>query len=108
MKMKWIIRSIVAVNFVRFLLAFVPSFEGTEKSVGAADKIFAWRISGFRADFVWLVITTVLIFIAGIYFLLGIKEDRTAKTDALLCAAWVLAFFIYIARSLFTGMIDFG
>ena len=106
--MKWIIRSIVAVNFVRFLLAFVPSFEGTDKSVGAADTIFAWRMAGFRADFVWLVVSTILVFLAGVYFIFRIKEDRTAKTDVILCAAWVVAFIIYIARTLFTGVLDFG
>jgi len=106
--MKWIIRPIVAVNFVRFLLAFIPSFEGTEKSVGMADRIFAWRISGFRVDFVWLIVSTLFIFMAGIYFISRFKEDHTAKVDAILCAIWVVAFLIYILRTLVTGMLDFG
>ncbi len=74
-----------------------------------ADRIFAsHRVGGFRIDAVWLLASTCVIFLAGLYFLFNVKSNPTAKTNVYLCLAWVIAFIIFVARSFLTGTIDFG
>jgi hypothetical protein len=104
----WLIRSVIAVNFVRFALSFSARFEGTAGSVGVADWLFQMRWAGFRIDFIWLVISTIVVFYAMFYFLSSRKNNSLAKIDALACLAWVVAFVLDIVRSFLTGVIDFG
>jgi hypothetical protein len=104
----WLIRSAIAVNFIRFALSFSSRFEGTAGTVGLADRLFKLRWGGFRLDFVWLVVSTLVIFLAMFYFLLNLKSNPEAKIDTFFCVAWVVAFVIFIARAFLTGIIDFG
>ena len=103
------LRAAIAINFIRFALSFSPRFEGTAASGGLADRIFGgYRLGGFRADGIWLVVSTCVIFLATFYFFLSSKSDPKAKTDTYLCIAWVVAFVIFVARAFLTGIIDFG
>lgn len=104
----WLIRSVIVVNFARFALSFSSRFEGSAGTVGLADRLFQMRWAGFRIDLIWLVISTILIFLAMFYFFLSWKDDSRAKIDALACLAWVFAFIIFIVRAFLTGVIDFG
>jgi hypothetical protein len=96
-------------NFLRFLLSFIPSFEGTEHDAGSVEKLFgSFRIAGFRADFVWLLFSTPIIFLAAFYFLWEARKNRLALIDFALCLLWVAAFAEYVLRMLHTGLLDFG
>jgi NADH:ubiquinone oxidoreductase subunit H len=104
-----LIRAVIALNFLRFGLSFSPWFEGTVDSVGESDRLFGgYRLGGFRIDFVWLVASTLVIFSATFYFLMVSKRDHRARVDAFLCAGWTVAFVVYIARVLLTGILYFG
>jgi hypothetical protein len=104
----FMIRAVIAINFLRFALSFSSRFEGTEGGPGLADRIFALRLGGFRVDGIWLVASTCVIFVATFYFLLNSRENPKSRIDACLCAAWVVAFVIFLARAFLTGVIDFG
>jgi hypothetical protein len=102
-------RSIVGFNLVLIALSWVPWFEGTATNAGAVDHLLgAFRFGGFRVDFVWLVLSTGVIALAGLSFLIEAKSSRTARVNALLCAVEVLAFCAFVYRILFTGALDFG
>ena len=98
------LRLVVAINLLRFVLSFFPSFEGTADSEGWLDSLLnPYRIDGFRIDLVWLVFSTVIIFLAGFHFL-----RRRAIFDAVLCFGWTLAFFCFIYHLIAMGVLDFG
>ena len=102
-----ILRGLLAINFIRFGLSFLPRFEGTELKPGLADRMFGGlRLFGFRSDLVFMVCSTVLIGVLGIGLLTA--RDRESRIDRLLCAAWIIAFVVYLVRSLFNGLLDFG
>src|SRR3974390_3006544 len=65
---RWVFRAVIALNFVHFALSFVPGFEATAGNPGIADKIFGELIIGtFRADFAWLIVSTIVIFASTFY-----------------------------------------
>jgi hypothetical protein len=104
-----VLRAVIALNFVRFTLSFLPWFEGTANSVGFADQLFNPRhANGFRSDFLWLIFSTIAIFFSMISFIPGFRRDAKARTNVYLCVAWIAAFLIYIYRILVTGLLDFG
>jgi hypothetical protein len=104
-----VLRAVIALNFVRFALSFLPWFEGTEHSAGFADQLFNPRhTNGFRSDFLWLFFSTVFIFFAMFVFIPKFKQESKARINVYLCSAWLAAFLIYILKSLFTGLLDFG
>jgi hypothetical protein len=100
----YIFRALIAVNAIRFALSFAPKFEGTANSPGWIDNVLgAHRLGGFRIDFLWIVLSTILIFFAGFHFLV-----RRRTVDALLCFLWTLAFFVFIHHLILIGVLDFG
>lgn len=105
-----ILRVVIGLNFLRFLLAFIPGFEeGIGGGLGLADRIFNPHHSdGFRSDFVWLFFSTVAVFFAMFAYLPRLKNDRSARLNVFLCAAWLAAFLLYIVRVLSIGVLDFG
>jgi len=104
-----VFRCIVGFNLVLIGLSWSPWFEGTATTVGAVDHLFgAFRLGGWRADVVWLVLSTVMIALAGLLFIFKTKSSRTARIDVLLCAAEVLAFCSFVYRILTAGVLDFG
>jgi phosphoglycerol transferase MdoB-like AlkP superfamily enzyme len=104
-----VFRCIVAFNLVLIGLSWSRWFEGTPTTVGVVDHLFgAFRLGGWRADVVWLVLSTAMIALAGLMFMFKTKSSRTARIDVLLCAAEVLAFCSFVYRVLTAGVLDFG
>jgi hypothetical protein len=103
-----LLRSVIVVNLLRIALGFVPAFEGTPDRIGVADKLFAARTSGFRIDFVWLIWSTIVIFVVGIRLAPELRQRPRVRTDFLLCVAAVLGCLVYLTRMLLTGMLYFG
>jgi hypothetical protein len=104
-----LLRVVIALNFVRFALSFLPWFEGTENSAGIADQIFNPRhTDGFRSDFLWLFFSTILIFFAMFAFIPKFRRESKARINVFMCLAWLAAYFIYLWRSLVTGVLYFG
>ena len=104
-----VLRTVIGLNFVRFGLSFLPWFEGTERGPGFADQLFNPRHSnGFRSDFIWLFFSTVFIFFAMFGFIPRFKQESKARINVYLCMLWLAAFLIYLLKSLFTGVLDFG
>ena len=104
-----LLRTVIGLNLVRMALGWSSWFEGTEKEVGVVDKLFdAYRLGGFRADVVWLFLSTGVIFLALFIFLRDIRTNWSARINACLCIAEVVAFFLYVHRMLITGLLYFG
>jgi len=102
------LRIVLAFNFVRFALSFVPRFEGTAEAPGLADRIFRFSVAGFRIDFVWLIVSTVLIAVALVVLLTDRETRSETVNDSVFSLFWIMAFLVYIFRALATGVLDFG
>jgi len=102
------LRMILVLNFIRFALSFVPRFEGTADAPGLADRIFHSSIGGFRIDFVWLIVSTVLISVVLFVHLTNRESRFETVNDSVFWFFWIMAFFVYIYRALATGVLDFG
>ena len=104
--LRWVLRATIVLNFVRFALSFVPRFEGTAVNGGIADRLFgAYTVIYFRADFAWLLGSTILILVATFYLARNSKDDPRARFDVVLGWSWVIAFAIYVIKSIFTGVL---
>jgi hypothetical protein len=104
-----IFRAVVAVNLLLVALSWWPWFEGTAAKPGAVDHLLGTlRLGGFRADVVWLVISTLFIFLALFLFLAEARRSRSARANVLLCLAEIVAFGSFVYRVLTTGVLDFG
>ncbi len=102
-------RSVITFNLVLIALTWWPGFEGTETRVGAADHLFGWfRILGFRADFAWLILSTVFVLLALVPFLIKAREDHVARINALFCVVEILGFCAFLYRILTAGLLYFG
>jgi hypothetical protein len=100
---------IAVANLALIWLSWFPWFGGSEQHVGIADKLFGqMRLSGFRADIVWLCLSTGVLFFAGCFFILQARRSRNARVSAALCVAEVLSFAMYILRALTSGLLYFG
>jgi hypothetical protein len=109
MNIERLFRVIVAANLVLVALSWWPWFEGTAAKPGVVDHLLgALRLGGFRADFVWLVASTLLIFFALFPFAFEARRSRSARVNALLCVAEILAFCSFVYRVLLSGVLDFG
>ena len=104
-----VFRCIVGFNLGLIGLSWSPWFEGTATTLGAADRWFgAFRLGGWRADVVWLVLSTVAIALIGLSIVFKAKNSRAVRIDLLLCAAGFLAFCSFVYRILTAGVLDFG
>jgi len=103
------LRLVIALNFVRFVLSFVPWFEGTADTAGYADRLFnPNHTDGFRSDFLWLIASSAFIFVSLFWSIQDFKENRSARINVYLSLAWLAAFSIYIGRVVVTGTLWFG
>jgi hypothetical protein len=101
-----VLRVVIALNFIRFALSFLPWFEGTAAQPGLADEVFGrYRVGGFRADFVWLVASTAVILCFIPYVLRKSKSSPKMKVDSYLCVAWIIAFILFVAKALLSGVL---
>jgi hypothetical protein len=104
-----VFRVIVAGNLVLIAFSWFPWFEGTAYRPGVVDHLLGGlRLGGFRADAIWLFVSTLFIFVALFPFLIKAKKDRSARINALLCIIEILAFCSFVYRVLTSGVFDFG
>jgi hypothetical protein len=90
-------------------LSWFSWFGGTEHHAGMADKLFGqMRFGGFRADIVWLCLSTGVLFFIGGFFLLQARTSRNARISAALCVAEVLSFAMYMWHAVTSGLLYFG
>ena len=102
-------RILIGLNFVRFTFSFWSEFEGTAHGAGIADRLFnPFHYSGFRIDFVWLVLSTFVVSLVTVVSLTSIQKERRARVNALLGISWMIAFAVYMVRLLTSGVLDFG
>jgi hypothetical protein len=103
------LRMLIALNFIRFALSFFAGFEGSEHSLGWVDRNLGdYRLGGFEIDFVWILLSTPIIFFATFYFLSRTRINQWAYVDVAMCLACTLGFFVFLYRELVTGNLYFG
>ena len=89
-----ILRGVLAVNFALFILSFIPAFSGSWREPGLFDRLWGnYRLAGWRADFVWMGVSTLFIAVVGAT---SIREFRYHKTTAILCLVWLACFLFYL------------
>jgi formate-dependent nitrite reductase membrane component NrfD len=107
--MSFSILVVVVFNVLLITLNWFTWFGGDAQQAGAADRIFGQlRLGGFRADSVWLVVSTVGLGFAFLFFVTEAKRSREAKINAILCLVGVVAFCFYVVHALTSGVLDFG
>jgi len=101
------VRGILVVNFALLVLSFVPAFSGTGREPGAADRLLGdYRLDGWRADLVWMWLSTAWIFCVCIlraYLVIVVggpswpRARGARRTTSVLCWAWLACFvFLYV------------
>jgi hypothetical protein len=104
-----ITRGVIAADLILVALSWWPWFEGTATKPGEVDQLLSSvRLGGFRADFLWLMISTLFIFLAFFSFLKDARSSRSARITAALCVLEILAFCSFVYRILTSGLLDFG
>jgi hypothetical protein len=94
----WLIGAIIAVNFILFVLTFVPAFSGMGAGPGLADRLWDdYRFRGWRADIVWVVASTAGIVILALTYCLATSDKGTRARKLVLasCAVWLVCFLVY-------------
>lgn len=104
----WALRGVIGINLLRIALGWSTWFEGDDGHAGMADRLFPNRGGGFRGDFLWLIATTLMIFIAFFWQLPRLRTSHTARINALFCAVEVIGFVFYVRHALLTGVLYFG
>jgi hypothetical protein len=100
-----LLRGVLYINFVLFALLFTECFLGNNHRPGVLDWLFgAIRLGGFRADVVWVIVSSIAIFFSMFFSSKRFRVDRYSKENMFLCRAWLVAFFFYIALVLFNFM----
>jgi hypothetical protein len=103
------IRGVVLFNAALIAVSWTRWFSGDAKHVGWADRLFGQiRFGGFRADFLWIVLSTAALGIAFLYFASQSFRSREARVNAMFCLCGIVAFCLFIYRVLTTGVLDFG
>ena len=94
----WVLRGVLAVNFILLILSFIPTFSGIGSEPGLADRLWGnLRLAGWRADVVWMCVSTLLIFAGGLRWT---RERGARRTTSILCWAWIPCFFGYLGYAL--------
>ena len=90
----WILRGLLAVNFVLFITTFFPAFSGIGREPGLADRLLGnYRFGGWRADVVWMCASSVFIIAAGLPW---IVKNRPAKITRIAWCIWLVCFPLYL------------
>jgi hypothetical protein len=94
----WVICAVIAVNFILFVLTFIPAFSGIGVQSGLADRLWGtYRYEGWRVDVVWVFASSLIILVAGFAFK-GSAVDKVSPTHKVVvisCVAWLCCFVIY-------------
>ena len=100
--------SLLAVaNCAFMLLALTVWFGGSAKTPGVVDQFFG-RVSGFRLDAVWLIVSSALLFLMGIACVIAAQRERAIWRTAVLCFTENAVFVVYLLHSFRAGLVDFG
>lgn len=91
--------AVIAVNLVLFVLTlFVPAFSGIGEQSGLADRLWGdYRSGGWRADVVWVFVSTLAILILWLAYV-GTTSDKCTREYKLVfasCAIWMGCFVVY-------------
>ncbi len=90
----WILRGLLAVDYVLFVLTFIPAFSGIGPEPGLADRLLGnYRFGGWRADVVWMCASSAFIIGTGFPW---IKHNRSAKTTRISWFLWLACFPFYL------------
>ncbi len=107
-KFHLLLRSLVLFNLAFIALSCVPWFSGTAKTPGFADRLFGnLRFGGFRADVVWLTLSTGAILLALPVFAVQFRA-RSIQVSVLLCIAEIASFCGYVYYALRSGLFYMG
>jgi hypothetical protein len=98
----WIVRGLLAINVALLILTFIPAFSGIGPEPGVADRLWGnYRFGGWRADVVWMFVSTIVILAGG---LRPTVEHGPERTTSNLCWAWlacVFSYFGYVVTHMF-------
>lgn len=73
------------------------------------DELFDhFRLGGFRADIVWLCLSSGIVFFAGWVLMVQARTNSRLRVSAGLCALEVLSFAMYVWHALMSGLLYFG
>ncbi|HKW12230.1 MAG TPA: hypothetical protein VJO33_17720 [Gemmatimonadaceae bacterium] len=105
---EWILRGVLAVNFALLVLSFVPAFSGIgQPEPGVADRLWGnYRFDGWRADVVWMCVSTVICLLR-VYLVIVVRgptwtrERGSRRITSILCWVWLACFFfLYLPYTL--------
>ena len=90
----WLLRALLVVNFTLFVLTFIPAFSGIGPKSGVADRWWGeYRFGGWRADVVWMLLSSVVIFVGALPWT---AEPGARRTTSILCRYWLGCFAVYL------------
>lgn len=93
------LRTVVLLNLLLVALSWSTWFEGDERHSGVADLLFGGlRLGGFRADLVWIFLSSFLLTVPLLYFFERRKESKRASVNLAFCFLGILTFGIYLCR----------
>jgi len=94
-----LLRGTVVLNFLLFALSWCPWH--SEEHWSISDQLFGkYHLANFRVDFVWMIASTMAIFLVALFLFPRLKSGRSAQLDFDLCIAEILGFCFFIYGSL--------
>jgi hypothetical protein len=104
-----LVRIVACVNILLCVLSWFSWYEGSAVTFGFAEEVFGTlRGGGFRADTLWLMVTSFLLFLGLIYYLAIWKRSRTAKVNAVFCVVALGMFCLTVVHLVRSGLLDFS
>ncbi len=91
--------AVIAVNFVLFVLTFVPAFSGIGSQIGIADRLWDnYRVDGWRADIVWVVTSSVVLLLLAVAYAASPSARRSGAYKLVItsCIVWLGCFVVYV------------
>ncbi len=95
----WVVCVAIALNFILFVLTFIPAFSGIGEQPGLADRLWGgYRSGGWRADVVWVFTSTIAIVIFGLAIPDSTSEKGTRQRKVIVTASavWLCCFVVYV------------
>lgn len=84
----------LALDVAVLILTVIPVFSGKDPMPGLVDQLWGKeRFGGFRADVVWMCVSTIVILVGG---LRPTIEPGAERTTSNLCWAWLACFIFYL------------